>query len=215
MERRNGIKALSIVALLIAVAGLTVAFAAMSKTLTINGTASMDTAKWDIHFENLVISEPVGAASIVTAPTLQEEGTYIGDFEVSVTRPGDSIKFTFDVVNAGDIDAKYTDWLVNGIVDGKQISASQFGGITPEALAALYPSADWDGDGQTTQEERMKCINSGFIPQLTFNLSQNGILKSSDRITATFEIPFSRHAEELPKGEVTMSVNFELLFDQA
>ena len=40
MEKERKIKILSIIALIIAVLGLTVAFAALSETLTINGTAS-------------------------------------------------------------------------------------------------------------------------------------------------------------------------------
>ena len=38
MEKERKIKVLSIVALIVAVLGLTVAFAALSQTLTINGT---------------------------------------------------------------------------------------------------------------------------------------------------------------------------------
>ena len=53
MEKERRVKALSLVALLITIVGLTVAFAAMSRTLTINGTATMDTARWNIHFANI------------------------------------------------------------------------------------------------------------------------------------------------------------------
>ena len=30
---------------------LSIAYAAVSRTLSINGTAKMDTANWDVHFE--------------------------------------------------------------------------------------------------------------------------------------------------------------------
>ena len=47
MEKERRIKTLSLVALIVAVLGLTVAFAALSQTLTINGTASINSATWD------------------------------------------------------------------------------------------------------------------------------------------------------------------------
>ena len=52
MEKERKIKVLSVAALLVAVLGLTVAFAALSQTLTINGSATVNTASWDIHFKN-------------------------------------------------------------------------------------------------------------------------------------------------------------------
>ena len=74
MEKERRIKILSIVALLIAVAGLTIAFAAMSKTLTINGTATMDTAVWDIHFESAIVISKKGDAKEVQAPQITNGG---------------------------------------------------------------------------------------------------------------------------------------------
>ena len=50
MEKERRTKALVIVVLLIVIAGLTVAFAALSTTLNINGTAYLDAAKWGIRF---------------------------------------------------------------------------------------------------------------------------------------------------------------------
>ena len=128
MEKERKIKSMSLVALIVAVLGLTVAFAAMSRTLTINGTATMDTATWDIHFEGVSgkstesggvttltgqIDTSVNqqnAATVVTAPTIQADAngkaaTVIGTYSVKLTKPGDVVSFEFDVVNNGTIDA--------------------------------------------------------------------------------------------------------------
>ena len=51
MEKTRQIKIISLCALLVAVLGLTVAFASLSQTLTINGSAAVNAASWDIHFE--------------------------------------------------------------------------------------------------------------------------------------------------------------------
>lgn len=104
MEKERKIKTLSIIALIVAVLGLTVAFAALSTTLNITGTAKVpnETTSWDIHFDNLN-TELIGEGKVTTAPTVS--ATEIKGYEVSILKPGDGAKFTFDVVNSGKIDA--------------------------------------------------------------------------------------------------------------
>ena len=101
MEKERKIKVLSIAALLVAVLGLTVAFAALSQTLTINGSATVNTASWDIHFKNLSTPTLTGNAAVTTAPTLDTKGTTIGNYALKLTKPGDSVTYTFDVENSG------------------------------------------------------------------------------------------------------------------
>ena len=103
MEKERRIKVLSIVALIVAVLGLTVAFAALSETLTINGTANVDAASWDIHFENLTGPDLEGTGKVNDTASLS--GTTISNVNMSVTKPGDSVTYYFDIVNDGTIDA--------------------------------------------------------------------------------------------------------------
>ena len=104
MEKTRQIKIISLCALLAAVLGLTVAFAALSQTLTINGSAAVDAASWDIHFEKTIgkETEAKGAATF-TEPTLS--GTTIENFSATLTKPGDSVTYYFDIVNKGTVDA--------------------------------------------------------------------------------------------------------------
>ena len=107
MEKERRTKALVIVVLLIVVAGLTVAFAALSATLNINGTAYLDAAKWGIRFENL--SEPVKVGTATTTGTAKIEETKaaeITDMNVNLSIPGDKVTYTVDLVNKGTINAK-------------------------------------------------------------------------------------------------------------
>lgn len=115
MEKERKIKTLSLVALLVAVLGLTVAFAAMSRTLTINGTATIDAAKWDIHFANLGEAQIGGHATAANTAAIQEDTTVIDGIDITLTRPGDSVTYTFDVVNAGTIDAKVSSFTKNAL----------------------------------------------------------------------------------------------------
>ena len=107
MEKERRTKALVVVVLLIVVAGLTIAFAALSTTLNINGTAYLDAAKWGIKFENL--SEPVKVGTATTTGTAKIEeskSAEINGINVSLSTPGDKVTYTVDLVNKGTINAK-------------------------------------------------------------------------------------------------------------
>lgn len=104
MERNRKIKILSLVALIVAVLGLGVAFAALSSKLTINGSAKAQAGSWNIHFAKTLDmpTQTTGDASF-TEPTLSD--TSILGFKATVTKPGDSVTYYFDIVNSGTVDA--------------------------------------------------------------------------------------------------------------
>ena len=135
MEKERRIKVLSIIALIVAVLGLTVAFASLSKTLTINGTASVDAASWDIHFENLKEASYNGAEGVFDEPTL--EGTTIKDIDLVVTKPNDYFAYNVDIKNSGTINAK--------------ISSVELSTLC--TLESPVESCDWDNDGEVTEED--------------------------------------------------------------
>mgnify|MGYP004468672747 CR=1 FL=1 len=107
MEKERRTKALVIVVLLIVVAGLTVAFAALSTTLNINGTAYLDAAKWGIRFENLSSPTKIGSATTTGTAKIEEtKAAEITGMNVGLSTPGDKIVYTVDLVNKGTINAK-------------------------------------------------------------------------------------------------------------
>ena len=107
MEKERRTKALVVVVLLIVIAGLTVAFAALSATLNINGTAYLDAAKWGIRFENLSSPTKIGSATTTGTAKIEEtKAAEITDMNVSLSIPGDKIVYTVDLVNKGTINAK-------------------------------------------------------------------------------------------------------------
>lgn len=208
MEKERRIKVLSLVALVVAVLGLTVAFAALSQTLTINGTASVDAAQWDVHFESL--SEPTitGGATLITPPTINDDSTYIGDFEISITKPGDGVSFVAEIVNAGTISAENGEALINGI--------NEYNDDFDKILESIYIEADWDGDGITTLDERQKAYEN-IEPDLSYSLTSAGTdndLIPGERGTFTFGVKFKADAEEIPKGKIKMRLNIDLNFVQ-
>ena len=107
MEKERRTKALVVVVLLIVVAGLTIAFAALSATLNINGTAYLDAAKWGIKFENLSSPTKIGSATTTgTAKIEESKSAEITGINVSLLNPGDKVTYTVDLVNEGTINAK-------------------------------------------------------------------------------------------------------------
>jgi|SRR5574344_1524167 hypothetical protein len=102
MGKEKFTRVIALVALAFAVIGVSVAFAAMSQTLTINGTATVSPA-FSVKFANLSAPVLVGTASVTTAPTLT--ATHIGNYAVKLTQKNDSVTYTFDIKNTGTINA--------------------------------------------------------------------------------------------------------------
>lgn len=107
---------LVILTLIIVVIGLGIAFATFSRTLTINGSATVNSSTWNVHFsstsggpaggtitpvlDNIEGLTPTATASVGTFNATQL--TWNGSLKTS----GDRIIFDFFVVNSGDYDAK-------------------------------------------------------------------------------------------------------------
>ena len=107
MEKERRTKALVVVVLLVVIADLTVAFAALSTTLNINGTAYLDAAKWGIRFENLSSPTKIGSATTTGTAKIEEtKAAEITGMNVSLSIPGDKVVYTVDLVNEGTINAK-------------------------------------------------------------------------------------------------------------
>ena len=82
---------------------LVIGFAAFSSTLKINGMYNIGSMKWDVHFENIQITN--GSVNASVAPTISNTNTNYITYTIDFTQPGDFYEFTVDVVNAGTIDA--------------------------------------------------------------------------------------------------------------
>ena len=107
MKKEKKTKVLVMVILLIVVAGLTVAFAALSASLNINGTAYLDAAKWGIKFEKLSSPTKIGSATTTGTAKIEEaKSASITGINVGLSTPGDKVTYTVDLVNEGTINAK-------------------------------------------------------------------------------------------------------------
>jgi len=105
--RNNKNMVFGILALLVAVSAITFAYAGFTQTLNVTGQGKVVSSRWDIHFENLSSPTLTKTALVTTAPTITS-GTTIGNYAVRLMTPGDSVSYTFDVVNDGDFNATLT-----------------------------------------------------------------------------------------------------------
>ncbi len=96
-----------------------VGYAYLTTNLNINGTANVKKATWDVHFENINVTE--GSVTTVTqAPTINADLISI-NYAITLNEPGDFYEFTVDVKNSGTIDAMIgtVNSTINGVSPGE------------------------------------------------------------------------------------------------
>lgn len=98
LDRKNLYVILFLV--IVSVFTLSIAYAALSVTLDIVGSAQVNASNWDIHLNNVVVTN--GSVNS-TAPNITGGNSL--NFSATLTKPGDFYEFTVDVVNGGTIDA--------------------------------------------------------------------------------------------------------------
>lgn len=113
----NRAKKILLLVLVIGLLGMTIAYAQLSQNLNISGAASVKGATWDIYIDNFTGPSyhatnyyadgegitATSAASVIKTPTVKT--TSITGLEVQFTKPGTSVEYNFDLVNAGTVDA--------------------------------------------------------------------------------------------------------------
>jgi len=97
-------KTILLVALVIGIISMTIAFALLQTNLSISGTATSPRVTWDVEIDNWDQTSISSDAPTITAPTIT--GTSITGLGVNLTKPGQSVTYEFDIVNKGTIDAK-------------------------------------------------------------------------------------------------------------
>ena len=81
---------------------MSIAFAAFSSLLTINGMASIDNS-WNVEITDIVSKDKVGSASNNGEPVHTKTSA---TFKTSLTSPGDSMTYDVTIKNKGTVDAK-------------------------------------------------------------------------------------------------------------
>lgn len=119
MDKQNvkkyGVAGVAILVLAL-VAAIGVVYAAYTQSLNINGTANVKANSWKIGFDNLQKVTLTGEAQEVVKPTISADTTVIGNYSLLISKPGDSVTYTFDIVNSGTFNAKAAEPVVGQLV---------------------------------------------------------------------------------------------------
>lgn len=198
-NKQKNIKIMTFIALIVSVLSLAIAYTAMSKTAKINKNSTITDSRWNVHFDSLE-SKTYGDAKIIKYPALKNDKTYIGDFSISLTKPGDSVLFTYDVVNSGNLKAKYERTLINDMEKKNQINF--------DIAKTIFKEADFDGDGKTDDNEIEKALNSIIIEDKIFEET----LQPNEVHSCYLKISFD--GNELPKENVKLNLNIKYIFVQ-
>ena len=204
MEKERRTKALVIVVLLIVVAGLTVAFAALSTTLNINGTSYLDAAKWGIRFENLSSPTRVGKATTTGTAKIEEtKSAEITDMNVSLSIPGDKVTYTVDLVNKGTINAKI-DNIEKTVLTSEQQRYLTFKVTDKDGREVS------EGDILSAGETRNLTITIEFIKDLT----KENLPKQTSTISLSYKLNFVQTDDKATSGSQEPSSQACTSFDK-
>lgn len=176
MEKRRLVNLLVLAGLIVVIAGITIGYAAIQTTLEISGTATMNTATWGVKFANLSAPQLTGDASVTTAPTLED--TTLGTFAVVITKPGDSITYTFNVTNTGSLDAIIGTFTKALTPTCEGLSVTQAAADATTVCSGLTYTLKYTSGGANVAEN--DTLAAGQTKNLTLTLSYSGGLTEDD-----------------------------------
>ena len=96
---------------------ISIGYAALSTTLTINGTANIASNSWLVYFTNVQVKD--GSVTAMQAPTTSGTSTTTLTWSVNLQTPGDFYEYNVDVKNDGTIEAMIGN-LSNTLLDTNQ-----------------------------------------------------------------------------------------------
>ena len=146
MEKNRTSKIIAVLALVVAVLGLSLGFAAFSNTLTISSSAYVSPSgeNFKVDFSTSATAGATGSLTgtptgTATAGTATLSGTTISGIKGNLKTPGDTVKYTFYVHNTGEYDA-FLNSITHENVTG-QNSPKVCTAVNPENTTAALVSA--------------------------------------------------------------------------
>ena len=188
-----------LITLVILVASISLAYAALSSTLSISGSADVVASTWDVHFENEQFVSTIsndGLYDYKVQPLYvvwgcSEDGVDCifawSDTELeftteSLSKPGDFKVIQFDVVNGGTIDAKLSNYTLTGLSSEQDVYLN-------------YYVIHADGS----------------------SISNNELLNAGERTSMKLVLEFDENvdANQLPTATQTLDLSFAMNYIQA
>lgn len=191
MEKRdNGFKIIAVIALVIAVAGLSIAYASFTANLTIDGTATVS-SNWNIKWTSLTSNDTgyATAGDLTIGTGAQTINGTIGN----LVAPGDSITWSWKVENQGNINAELTGLTLTDISCSPVTGGSSE--ATDEEAAALCDDLslqfDYDSDDNisalSSVTDKSLAANGAkdVVMTLTYDLSSDATISGPVAVSLT------------------------------
>ena len=112
----------TIILFVILLLSISIGYALINTNLKINGTANVTKQTWDIHFENIQVTE--GSVTTQNPATINPEYPTTVTYNIHLENPGDFYEFEVDAVNNGSIDAMITN--ITSTDNGQSISLPSY-----------------------------------------------------------------------------------------
>lgn len=122
------------------ICGISIGYAALQTTLTINGKTKIAKVDWNVHFSNAkVIETNLDDASIDQTITIDNTAKTHATWTVTLSQPGDFYEFSIDVVNEGTLDAKLTNISADYLSEEEEVFANYTINGQPALNSVLKP----------------------------------------------------------------------------
>lgn len=192
-------RTLAIFALAVALIATTVAYAALSTTLNISGNITKKGGSWSVGITNLSSVSTKGTGSMSKAPSVS--GTTLS-FDANLKKPGDSVSFTFDIVNSGTVTAGMyvgsAKMAINGI--SRTLASLSEMKVVSDDITYLLEIKDSDGKFYSTYDQAYIILGDKntstntktFKLTLTWNAGTKITTVNDKKLTVTASFPFAQ-----------------------
>ena len=114
MKKSFNYSTIAVIVLAVAVTVMAIGYAGFAQELTINGTANISSASWNVQFDETSFNE----TSTIKSTSKTIAGTSV-TYSVGLTQPGDTYSFEINVKNAGTFNAQLSSILLTKLTDAQ------------------------------------------------------------------------------------------------
>lgn len=186
MEKQRNTQMLVILVLAVAVLTMSVGFASYSAVLSINGTANVSAASWNVKFDDTTFAE----SSTIKATSKTISGTNV-TYTVALAKPGDYYEFTIKVKNLGTFNANLTKITLSKLTEAQSKYLT---------YTLSYGSTEYSA---TTSDLTASNLS---VPLA----AKTGV----ETVTVRVEYVAPANAADLPAADVELSLSASLTYDQ-
>ena len=161
---------------------ISVGYATLMTTITINGTTTIKANNWNVYIESVSNISSTSTATITTNPSVVSGSTTTTslNYEVILNQPGDYYEFQFTVKNAGSLDIKLSkNPVLEGVTTDQDVyfnhTLKNLDGTDVAVTDAVIPA----GDSRTykVRVEYDSNINNNQLPTTNQTLNLTATLE--------------------------------------